>query len=84
MIALPPGFDANLAIDIVLLTMLLVIAGAVVSRTWTSKIEDDPLCVASCVEQATVVWPSAKVPPDTGRQVTVVLPLTASWAVGSV
>ena len=30
MIALPPSFDANLAIDIVLLVMLLVVAGAIV------------------------------------------------------
>ena len=61
-----------------------VITGAVVSRMLTSKVVVAVLRALSWLVQVTVVWPSAKVVPERGAQVTVVVPLTVSAAVGRV
>src|SRR5207248_4924429 len=57
--------------------------GAVVSWTLTSKAECETFECASCAVHVTVVWPSAKVVPDAGAQVTATAPSTASLAVGT-
>ena len=57
-----------------------VTTGAVVSTTVTVNVLLPVLPAASVAEQVTVVLPIAKVEPDTGKQVVVRAPLTASKA----
>src|SRR5207245_2075170 len=56
-------------------------AGAVVSWTITWKLALDVLPCASVEEQFTDVWPSGKVDPDGGLQLTGSVPSTRSVAV---
>jgi len=62
----------------------LLIIGAVVSWTMTLKEVEAGLPFPSLASHSTEVVPIAKVEPDTGEQVTVGFPATASVAVGFV
>ena len=58
--------------------------GAVVSRIVTLNLALEVLPLASEAEQVTSVRPKGKVEPESGEQLTVRLPSTASVAVGMV
>ncbi len=60
---------------------VIVVSGAVVSRTVTVKVADPVLPAVSVAEQVTVVVPSGKVLPDAGVQTGVIEPSTVSVAV---
>src|SRR5581483_1276690 len=61
-----------------------VIAGAVVSRTSTSKGVVVVLWAVSWAVQVTVVWPRAKVVAEAGAQAAATVPSTRSVALGVV
>src|SRR5580765_8719195 len=76
----PPGDVASTEMSL----GTLLITGSVVSWTMTLKKAEAGLPLPSLASHSTEVVPIAKVEPDTGEQVTVGFPATASVAVGVV